>query len=141
MYSLLKHTTNATAVHGLGPPRARRLGTRGPSKTGQFLGAVPVVQPARLGASSHVDELVDALLVPAHVLVLNEPLDLLLDHLLGRQKHVLQDLHQLGLQLRIGYPLAHFHDLHNGLLRAWICKEMRCRIKLSWLVQLLTQFP
>ena len=42
--------------------------------------------------SSHVDEQVDIVLVSLHVLVFYQPLDLLLDELLTRQKHVLQDI-------------------------------------------------
>ena len=41
---------------------------------------------------SHVDEEVDVVLVPLQVLVLNEPLNLLLDHLLGWQELVLEDV-------------------------------------------------
>lgn len=48
--------------------------------------------------------------------MLDEPLDLLFYHLFLRQKHVLQDLHQLRLQLGVADPLPHLHDLDDGLL-------------------------
>ena len=53
----------------------------------------------------------------------NEPLDLLLDHLLGGQEHILQDLHQLCLELGIGDSFPHLHDLHDGLLVWGLGKE------------------
>lgn len=65
----------------------------------------------------HVDESVNVRLVSLDVLVLDEPLDLFLDHLLLRKEHVLKDLHQLGLQLSICDLLTHFHDLNDGLLK------------------------
>ena len=64
----------------------------------------------------HVDEGVDVRLVALEVLVLDEPLHLLLDHLFLGQEHVLQDLHQLRLQLGVAQPLPHLHDLDDGLL-------------------------
>lgn len=65
----------------------------------------------------HVDEGVNVRLVSLDVLVLDEPLNLFLDHLLLWKEHVLQDLHQLGLQLSVCDLLTHFHDLNDGLLK------------------------
>lgn len=45
----------------------------------------------------HVDESVDVVIVPFHVLVLDQPFQLLLDHLLRGQEHVFQNVDQLGL--------------------------------------------
>ena len=45
-----------------------------------------------------------------------QPFDLLLYHFLGRDKHVFQDLHELGLEGRIGHAFPHLHYLDNGLL-------------------------
>ena len=45
-----------------------------------------------------------------------EPLDLLLDHLLGGQEHVFEDFNQLGLELSVRDPFAHLQDLHDRLL-------------------------
>ena len=64
-----------------------------------------------------VDECVSIVLVSLHVAVLNEPLNLLLDHLLGRNEHVLENLDQFRLKGSVGKTLPHFHDLHYGLLR------------------------
>ena len=64
-----------------------------------------------------VDECVSIVLVSLHVTVLNEPLNLLLDHLLGRNEHVLENLNQFCLKGCIGKTLPHLHDLHYGLLR------------------------
>lgn len=50
--------------------------------------------------------------------MLNQPLDLLLDHLLGGEEHVFEDVDQLGLQLGVGDALAHLEDLDDGLLGA-----------------------
>lgn len=50
--------------------------------------------------------------------MLDQPFDLLLNHLLRWQEEVLQHLYQLGLQLWAGHPLPGLHDLHNRLLRA-----------------------
>ena len=69
-------------------------------------------------ALRHVDEHVDVVLVALHVLVLDEPLDLLLDHLLGGEEHVLEDVDELVVQLRVGDALAHLEDLDDGLLHA-----------------------
>jgi len=44
-----------------------------------------------------VDEGVDVGLVPLHVLVLDQPLDLLLDEFFTWQEHILQDIHQFSL--------------------------------------------
>lgn len=66
----------------------------------------------------HVNEGVNVRLVPLDVFVFDEPLDLLFDHLLLWQEHVLQDLHQLRLQLGIGDLLAHLHNLDDGFLLA-----------------------
>lgn len=71
---------------------------------------------ARVTMSGHVNKLVNVFLVPTHVFVLYEPLNLLLNHLLGRKEHVLQDFHKLRLKLGIGDPLPHLHDLHNCFL-------------------------
>lgn len=57
--------------------------------------------------SCHVDELVDVIIISLHVLVLDEPFDLFLDQLLGRQKHVLQDFHELRLECGIADHLPH----------------------------------
>lgn len=67
----------------------------------------------------HVDEGVKVRLVSLDVLVLNEPLDLFLDHFLLREEHVLQDLHQLGLQLSVCDLLTHLHYLNDGLLKCF----------------------
>ena len=48
--------------------------------------------------------------------MLDEPLNLLFDHLLGWQEHVLQDLHELRLELRVGDALSHLHNFYYGLL-------------------------
>ena len=61
----------------------------------------------------HIDEQVDVVLVPLHVLVLNQPLDLFLDHFLGGQEHIFQDVDQLG----VGDALPHLEDIDYGLLR------------------------
>ena len=63
-----------------------------------------------------VDECVSIVFVSLHVAVLNEPLDLLLDHLLRRNEHVLENLNQFCLKSSIGKTLPHLHDLHYGLL-------------------------
>ena len=49
--------------------------------------------------------------------MLDEPLDLLLDHLLRRQEHVFEDFDEFRLELRVGDLLPHLHDLDDGLLR------------------------
>lgn len=46
----------------------------------------------------------------------DEPFDLLLYHLLLRQKHIFQDFHQLRLQLSVADALPHLHDLDDSLL-------------------------
>ena len=46
---------------------------------------------------SHVNEKIDVVIVPLHVLVLYQPLYLLLDQFLTWQKHVLQYIYQLSL--------------------------------------------
>lgn len=66
----------------------------------------------------HVDEHVDVVFVSPHVLVLDQPLDLLLDHLLRGQEHVLEDVDQLGLQLRVRNLLPHLHNLYDRFLRS-----------------------
>ena len=43
--------------------------------------------------------------------MLNQPLDLLLDHLLGGEEHVFEDVDQLRLQLGVGDALSHLEDL------------------------------
>lgn len=63
-----------------------------------------------------VDEGAEVLLIAFHVLVFDEPLDLLLDELLGGDEHVLEDLHQFRLQRCIRHAFPHLHDLHNRLL-------------------------
>lgn len=50
----------------------------------------------------HVDECVDVVIVSFHVLVLDQPLELLLDHLFRGQEHILEDVDQLGLQQDYG---------------------------------------
>ena len=65
----------------------------------------------------HVGEQVHVVLVPPHVLVFYQPLDLLLDQFLAGQEHVLEDVHQLGLQLRVTDPLPHLEYLDNCLLK------------------------
>lgn len=47
--------------------------------------------------SSHINEGVDVVVIPPHVLLFDQPLQLLLDHLLRGQKHVLKNIDQLGL--------------------------------------------
>ena len=64
----------------------------------------------------HVGEEVHVVLVPPHVLVFYQPLDLLLDQLLAGQEHVLEDVHQLGLQLGVTDSLPHLEYLDNCLL-------------------------
>ena len=64
-----------------------------------------------------VDKEVDVVVVSSHVLVLYQPLDLLFNHLLRRQKHVFENVDQLRLQLCVGYALAHLEDFDDGLLR------------------------
>ena len=64
-----------------------------------------------------VDECVSIVIVSLHVAVLNEPLDLLLDHLLRRNEHVLENLNQFRLKGSVGKTLPHLHDLDYGLLR------------------------
>jgi hypothetical protein len=49
--------------------------------------------------------------------MLDQPLDLLLDHLLGWQEHVLENVNQLRLQLGVRDLLAHFQNFNDGLLR------------------------
>ena len=66
--------------------------------------------------SCHINKLVDIVFIAAHVSVLNQPLDLLFNHLLRRQKHVLQNLDKLCLQRCITDSFAHLQDLHNCLL-------------------------
>lgn len=80
-----------------------------------------------VSALRHVDEGVNVRLVSLDVLVLNEPLDLFLDHFLLREEHVLEDLHQLGLQLSVCDLLTHLHDLNDGLLKC--CSRKKPRIK------------
>ena len=46
---------------------------------------------------SHVDEEIDVIIIPLHVLVLYQPLYLLLDEFLAWQKHILQNVYQLSL--------------------------------------------
>lgn len=93
-------------------------------------------------ALSHVDESVDVVVVPLHVFMFDQPLELLLDHLLRWQEHIFQDIDQLGLcetskefgfvnrfnlvtvissfylQRSIVEFFAHFHDFDNGFLCA-----------------------
>jgi len=60
----------------------------------------PVGDIARLSLNDelgNVDEGVDVGLVPLHVLVLYQPLDLLLDELFAWEEHVLQNVHQFSL--------------------------------------------
>jgi len=45
----------------------------------------------------NVDKGVDVGFVPLHVLVLDQPLDLLLDEFFTWQEHILQDIHQFSL--------------------------------------------
>lgn len=80
-----------------------------------------------VSALCHVDESVNVRFVSLDVLVLNEPLDLFLDHFLLREEHVLQDLHQLGLQLSVCDLLTHLHYLNDGLLKC--CSRRNKRIK------------
>ena len=63
-----------------------------------------------------VDESVSIVLVPLHVAVFDEPLYLLFDHLLWRNKHVLENLNKFRLQGSVGEAFPHLHDLHYGLL-------------------------
>lgn len=41
---------------------------------------------------SHVDESVDVVVIPLHVLVFDQPLQLLLNHFFRGQEHVFQDV-------------------------------------------------
>ena len=66
----------------------------------------------------HVHKDVDVVFVSFHVFVLDQPLDLLLDHFLRRQEHVFEDFYELSLELRIGDLFPHFHDLDDSFLRA-----------------------
>ena len=67
----------------------------------------------------HVDEHVDVVLVAAHVLVLDQPLDLLLDHLLGGKKHVLQNVdlksRKILFQLTVNNQIIHSNDLNRNV--------------------------
>ena len=63
---------------------------------------------------SHVDEEVDVVHVLFQVLVLAQPLELLLDHLLGWQELVLEDVDQLRLELAVGDLLPHLQLPHLG---------------------------
>ena len=66
--------------------------------------------------SCEVDKEISVVFVPLHVSMFYQPLNLFLDHLLGRNEHVLEYLHQLRLQSSVAHPLAHLHNLHNSLL-------------------------
>ena len=48
----------------------------------------------------HVDEHIDVVIVPLHVLVFYQPLYLLLDQLLAGQEHVLQNVHKFRLKIQ-----------------------------------------
>ena len=48
--------------------------------------------------------------------MLDQPLNLLLDHLLGWQELVLEDVDQLRLEMAVGDPLPHLGDLDECLL-------------------------
>ena len=65
----------------------------------------------------HIYEESDVVFVSPHVLVLNQPFDLLFDHLFRWQKHILENLDQFCLQLSVGDPLPHLHYLNDRFLR------------------------
>jgi len=86
--------------------------------------------------SCHINKLVDIVLVAAHVSVFNQPLNLFLDHLLRRQKHVLQNLDELCLQCCIADSLAHLQDLHDCLLnthRIYLTKYISVSLKTEFI--------
>ncbi len=66
-----------------------------------------------------VNERVETIVVPLHVLVFDEPLNLFFDHLLGRNEHVLEDLNELRLEGCVGHPFTHLHDLYDSFLEGW----------------------
>lgn len=64
----------------------------------------------------HVYKHIDVIVISLQVLVFDEPLDLLFDELLGRQKHVLEHLNEFRLESGVSQPLPHLHYRHDRLL-------------------------
>lgn len=61
-----------------------------------------VIRQGRVGLDGrlgHIDEHVNVVVITSHILVLDKPLELLLDHLLRRQKHILKYIDKFRLQM------------------------------------------
>lgn len=62
-------------------------------------------------------ENIEVIIIPPQILMFNQPLHLLLDHLLRWQEHVLENVNKLSLQLGVGNLLPHFQNFNDGLLQ------------------------
>ena len=68
-----------------------------------------------VSALSHVNEHIYVIIVPLHVLVFYQPLNLLLDQLLAGKEHVLQDINQLHLK-----RVTRSANTHQATVRSYL---------------------